>query len=188
MENSCKVLIIIVISVILCSLVWLYHTGQYSLADEEKASISEEEAVSLADRFLIHTLGSEFFYNHFTFKKIDKTPYLPLKHPSWLVIYEYTYTEYTVDTYIVIDVRPAHQICSRVNVRSSRVILEPQKILILTDEAKAIAQEHEFGPPYDKVYLTCDSEHHRICWVLKRSQRGILIDAETGTVFSHWLP
>ncbi len=153
---------------------------------------SHEEAISIANEFLTETLGDAFFQNHFTVMGLDETPHLPY---TWVVLYQYNYNGYTIDTTVAVDISSILKNASRIVVNFSTVILEPQEILISEDEAKRIAQENGLEPPYI-IILSCEVEFHRICWRVMKEDRenlkiddlaGLLIDAENGNVLKKWV-
>ena len=151
---------------------------------------SHEEAIALADEFLKEKLGDEFFYNHFTFSKIDERPDI---RSLWFVIYQYTDNGYTVDGSVAIDIGRIPEGTSRIDVDFSNIIVQPQRILISEEQAKIIAQKYGLEPPYSALFLCCKLCYHRICWrIVKEDAKieeleGLLIDAENGTVLDSWI-
>jgi len=150
---------------------------------------SHEEAISLADEFLLETFGEEFFHDHFAFVKIEERPDLRI----WFVIYQYTSHGYTVDMDVAVNSDRIYDDRPRVDVPFSHIILEPQEILISEEEAQRIAQEYGLEPPYMKLTLSCELELRRICWIVVRENakygelKGVSIDAANGTVLASWV-
>jgi hypothetical protein len=203
MKRSSKFLIVIMVgAVLLCSGVVilsrsdivhleqkLIPPGEYVPTKPEMLPqlTSHEEAIAITDEFLKEKLGNEFFETHLKVKGVDEMPYIP---STWIVLYEYTHNEYTVEFMIVIDIRRVLAGTSRIDEDVSNSILEPQEILISEEEAKRIAQEYGLEPPYN-VILSCEVEYHRICWRIVRKDlenlteydlAGVIIDAENGTI------
>jgi 2C-methyl-D-erythritol 2,4-cyclodiphosphate synthase len=204
MKKSSKKLFIVIIvgAVLLCSGVIIFSQpdivhleqklippGEYVPTGPELLPqiTSHEEAIAITDAFLRENLGTEFFETHLKVKGIDEMPYIP---STWIVLYEYTYNEYTVEFMIVIDIRRVPPGTSRIDENVSNSILEPQEILISEEEAKRIAQEYGLEPPYN-VILSCEVEYHRICWRIVRKDlenlteydlAGMIIDAGSGTI------
>jgi hypothetical protein len=158
---------------------------------------SYEEAIALADAFLIETLGEEFFHERFTFIEIEEFSNANEQHPLlsivWFVCYDYYSNGYTVRMKVAVDANQIPVDQPRVDILFSNVILEPQEILITEEQAKIIAEENGLKPLF-KVILECgsvliDKQHvNRIYWRLislnheKGDFFGIIIDAETGDI------
>lgn len=152
---------------------------------------SHEEAVNLTDKLLKEMLGYEFFQNHFTLVRVDEEPD---SFYDWVVVYNYFSNGYTVEMRITVNWRQISEYYPRIDIRSSRMILYPQEILITEDEAKQITKEYGITPPYTMI-LSCELEFYRICWritkkgveELNRGElAGIIIDAENGIVLYAW--
>jgi hypothetical protein len=203
MKRSSKFLIVIMVgAVLLCSGVVilsrsdivhleqkLIPPGEYVPTTPEMLPqlTSHEEAIALTDEFLKEKLGNEFFAAHLKVKGVDEMPHIP---STWIVLYEYTYNEYTVEFMIVINIWYVPAGTSRIDEDVSNFTLEPQEILISEEEAKRIAQEYGLVPPYNMI-LSCAVEYHRICWRIVRKDfenlspgelAGVIIDAENGTI------
>ncbi|MBU7041967.1 MAG: hypothetical protein HXS47_00140 [Theionarchaea archaeon] len=162
---------------------------------------SYEEAIALADAFLIETLGEEFFHERFTFVEIEEFSNANEQHPLlsivWFVCYDYYSNGYTVRMKVAVEANQIPVDQPRVDVLFSNVICEPQEILITEEQAKVIAEENGLTPPF-KVILECgsaliDKQHvDRIYWNIisqshgKGEMIGIIIDAETGKVLDSW--
>jgi hypothetical protein len=158
---------------------------------------SYEEAIALADAFLIETLGEEFFNERFTFVEIEEFSNANEQHPLlsiiWFICYDYYSNGYTVRMDVAVNANQIPVDRPRINVLFSHVILEPQEILITEEQAKIIAQENGLKPPF-KLMLECgsvfiDRQHvNRIYWRLispnheKGDFFGIIIDVETGYI------
>ncbi|KYK38242.1 MAG: hypothetical protein AYK18_17595 [Theionarchaea archaeon DG-70] len=206
MKKSTKELLIVsVVGIALvCSVIVIVsESGNVTSVSEEVSSpenipeghkmlpplTSHEEAISLADEFLVETFGEEFFHDHFAFSRIEERPDLG----KWFVIYEYTSHGYTVDMRVAVNSDHIRKNRPRVDVLFSYIILEPQEILISEEEAKRIAQEYGLEPPYMKLTLSCKFELRRICWIVVREDvkyeelKGVAIDAENGTVLQSWI-
>ena len=150
---------------------------------------SYEEAIALADAFLIETFGEEFFHERFTFVEIEEFSNANEQHPLlsivWFVCYDYYSNGYTVRMKVAVDANQIPVDQPRVDVLFSNVILEPLEILITEEQAKIIAQENGLKFP-SKAELIMRS--HRIQWKILNENRekgeifGIIIDAETGEV------
>jgi hypothetical protein len=207
MKKSSKFLIVIIVgAVLLCSGVIIFSQpdivhleqklippGEYVPTGPEllPQPTSYEEAIAITDAFLRENLGTEFFETHLKVKGIDEILYIP---SIWIVLYEYTYNEYTVEFTVAVDIWRVPPGTSRVDEDFSCVILEPQEILISEEEAKRIAQEFGLEPPYNIIF-SCEISFHRICWRIVRKDQeslteydlaGVLIDAENGTVLESW--
>jgi hypothetical protein len=205
-NRSEKLLIIISIGAVLaCSVVVAFSESGNVTSVSEEASPSEyvpkgpeklppltshEEAVSVADEFLKETLGEEFFFNHFNVIGLDETPHLPY---IWVVLYNYMYNGYTVDTTVAVNSGPIPKDTPRIVVNFSNIILEPQEILISEEKVKKIAQENGLEPPYKELFLFCNLRFHRICWKIIKDDaeitelEGLVIDAENGAVLESWI-
>ena len=204
MNRSEKILIIISISaVFVCSVVVaLSESGNVTSVSEEVSSeniprgqvmlpalTSQEEAMTLADQFLKETLGDEFFQTRFTFVEIEERPDLS----TWFIVYAYASNEYTVEMKVAVNAGRIPEDRPRVDAEFSRVLLEPQEILISADKVKAIAQENRLEPPYKELTLSCERMFHRICWIIVKDDakiaelEGLVIDAENGTVLESWI-
>ena len=192
--------------VILSQTEWIYSESEAvpseyipDLPERLPPLASHEEAITLADEFLRSLLGDEFFTAHFSVKEVrpdvievDGTLYTL---STWLVIYQYTYNEYTTDMFVAVYSNTVQEGTSRINADNSLIILEPQEILISEEQAKIIAKENGLDPPY-KLILCCELRFHRICWKITREDienlkaedlAGLLIDAESGTVLERWI-
>lgn len=206
MNSSKKLLIVfLVCAALACSVVWIFSGTEWITSVSEEvpsedvpevpemlpALTSHEEAISLADEFLIEKLGTEFFYNYFKIIEVDERP---LMVTTWFVKYQYTCNGYTVDMSVAMYCGRITKDSPRIDVELSDVILNPQKILISEEEAIIIAQENGLEPSYT-VILSCELRFHRICWRIVKEDRetlgpedlaGLLIDAENGEVLRTW--
>jgi len=204
-KSTKELLIVSVVGIALvCSVIVIVsESGNVTSVSEEASSedappsqggslpplTSHEEAISLADEFLIETFGEEFFQEHFTFSRIEERPDLG----TWFVIYHYTSHGYSVDMKIAVNSDRIPKDRPRIHVLFSSVILEPQEILISEEEAQRIAQEYGLEPPYMKLTLSCELVFQRICWIVVRENaepeelEGVSIDAENGTVLQSWV-
>lgn len=207
MKKSSKLVIIAFVSIVLlCSVVVIFSQpeivlieqklippGEYvpTLPERDPPITSHGEAIKLTDEFLKERLGNEFFEIHIKVKGVDELPNSP---STWIVLYDYTYNEYTVEIMIAIDIWYVPIGTSRVVANVSNFISEPQKILISEEDAKGIAQEYGLEPPYE-VILFCEPRFRRICWRVSRKDKenlteydlsGAIIDAENGTVLAAW--
>ena len=162
---------------------------------------SYDEAIALADAFLIETFGEEFFHERFTFIEIEEFSNANEQHPLlsiiWFICYDYYSNGYTVRMDVAVNANQIPVDRPRINVSFSHVILEPLEILITEEQAKIIAQENGLRPPFT-LSLKCSSilidkkEFNRIFWKIvspnheKGEMIGIIIDAETGKVLDSW--
>jgi hypothetical protein len=156
---------------------------------------SHEEAIALADAFLIETLGEEFFHERFTFVEVKEFSNANEQHPGlsivWFICYDYFSNGYTVRMDVAVNAGQIPVDRPRIHVLTSHVILEHQEILITEEQANIIAQENGLKSPY-KAELFLRLPFHRIQWkvVSPNHERGemigIIIDAETGEVLDLW--
>jgi hypothetical protein len=161
---------------------------------------SYDEAIALADAFLIETLGEEFFNERFTFIEVEEftdplIEEIPGISVTWFIHYDYYSNGYTVRMKIAVNANQIPVDRPRISILSSNVILEHQEILITEEQAKAIAEENGLKPPFE-VNLRCssvliDKQHiDRIYWNIisqnneKSAFFGIIIDAATGAVLA----
>lgn len=149
---------------------------------------SHQQAIDLADEYLKNKLGYEFFNEHIKLIDINERHDIP---NVWIVNYKYIYDEYTTELSVAINSGSISKDKSRVDSEFSRIILQPQKILISEQEAKTIAQKNGLKPSYE-VSLSCEIEFHRICWRIVKKDveigdlNGVLIDAENGVILKKW--
>jgi hypothetical protein len=158
---------------------------------------SYDEAIALADAFLIETFGEEFFHERFTFVEVKEFSNANEQHPGlsivWFICYDYYSNGYSVRMDVAVNANQIPVDWPRIDVLFSHVILEPLEILITEEQAKAIAQENGLKPPFT-LSLKCNSlpirgkRLYRIYWNIFRENHekgdifGITIDAETGEV------